>query len=75
MLAAEFAYLGLKENNVPNDIARQVLNLNTRSQSVYTAFDDDWQHFIKLRADNVSGKVHPNMKIIADKIKELFNNK
>ena len=75
LLAAEFAYLGLKENKVPNDIARQVLNLNTRSQAVYTAFDDDWQHFIRLRADNVSGKVHPNMKIIADKIKELFNNK
>ena len=75
MLAAEFAYLGLKKNKVPNDIARQVLNLNTKSQAVYTAFDDDWEHFIKLRADDVSGKVHPNMKIIADKIKELFNNK
>ena len=75
LLTAEFAYLGLKKNKVPNDIARQVLNLNTRSQAVYTAFDDDWEHFIKLRADNVSGKVHPNMKIIANKIKELFNNK
>ena len=75
LLAAEFSYLGLKENKAPNDIARQVLNLNTKSQAIYTAFDDDWQHFIKLRADNVSGKVHPNMKIIADKIKELFNNK
>ena len=75
LLAAEFAYLGLKENKVPNDIARQVLNLNTRSQAVYTAFDGDWQHFIKLRTDNISGKVHPNMKIIADKIKELFNSK
>lgn len=75
LLAAEFAYLGLKKNKVPNDIARQVLNLNTKSQAVYTAFDDDWQHFIKLRANNVSGKVHPNMKIIADKIEELFNNK
>ena len=75
LLATEFAYLGLKENKVPNDMARQVLNLNTKSQAIYTAFDDDWQHFIKLRADNVSGKVHPNMKIIADKIKELFNNK
>ncbi len=73
--AAEFAYLGLKENKVPNDIARQVLNLNTKSQAIYTAFDDDWKHFIRLRADNVSGRVHPNMKIIADKIKELFNNK
>lgn len=75
LLASEFAYLGLKENKVPNDMARQVLNLNTRSQAIYTAFNDDWQHFIRLRADNVSGKVHPNMKIIADKIKELFNNK
>lgn len=75
LLAAEFAYLGLKENKVPNDMARQVLNLNTKSQAIYTAFDDDWQHFIKLRANNISGKVHPNMKIIADKIKELFNNK
>ena len=75
LLASEFAYLGLKENKVHNDMARQVLNLNTKSQAVYTAFDDDWQHFIKLRADNVSGKVHPNMKIIADKIKELFNSK
>lgn len=75
MLAAEFAYLGLKKNKVSNDIARQVLNLNTKSQAIYTAFDDDWKHFIKLRADNVSGKVHSNMKIIADKIKELFNNK
>jgi thymidylate synthase (FAD) len=75
LLAAEFAYLGLKKNKVPNDRARQVLNLNTRSQAIYTAFDDDWEHFIKLRADDISGKVHPNMKIIADKIKELFNNK
>lgn len=75
LLAAEFAYLGLKKNKVPNDMARQVLNLNTKSQAIYTAFNDDWIHFIRLRADNVSGKVHPNMKIIADKIKELFNNK
>ena len=75
LLASEFAYLGLKENKVHNDMARQVLNLNTKSQAVYTAFDDDWQHFIKLRTDNISGKVHPNMKIIADKIKELFNSK
>lgn len=72
LLAAEFAYLGLKKNKVPNDIARQVLNLNTRSQAVYTAFDDDWKHFIKLRADNVSGKVHPNMQFVANKIMDIF---
>ena len=75
LLASEFAYMGMRENNEVVDKCRQVLNLNTKTQAIYTAFDDDWQHFIKLRADNVSGKVHPNMKIIADKIKELFNNK
>ena len=72
LLAAEFAYLGLKKNKVPNDIARQVLNLNTRSQAVYTAFDDDWEHFIKLRADNVSGKAHPNIQLVAKKIKDIY---
>ena len=72
LLAAEFAYLGLKKNKVPNDMARQVLNLNTRSQAVYTAFDDDWEHFIKLRADNVSGKVHPNIQLVAKKIKDIY---
>ena len=52
-----------------------MLPLGLKTQAVYTAFSYDWEHFIRLRADNVSGKVHPNMKIIADKIKELFNNK
>ena len=31
------------------------------------------QQFIKLRADNVSGKVHPNMAVIANMIKDKFN--
>lgn len=72
LLAAEFAYLGLKENKVPNDMARQVLNLNTKSQAIYTAFNDDWIHFIRLRADNVSGKVHPNTQLVAKKIKDII---
>ncbi len=71
----EDTYKYLIINNWRPEQARQVLPLGLKTQAVYTAFDDDWQHFIKLRADNVSGKVHPNMKIIADKIKELFNNK
>lgn len=74
-LVAQYCYQALRHRGWKPEQARQVLSLGLKTQAVYTAFDDDWQHFIKLRADNVSGKVHPNMKIIADKIKELFNNK
>ena len=74
-LIAQYCYKALRNKGWRPEQARQVLPLGLKTQAVYTAFDDDWQHFIKLRADNVSGKVHPNMKIIADKIKELFNNK
>lgn len=74
-IVAQYCYKALRNKGWRPEQARQILPLGLKTQAVYTAFDDDWQHFIKLRADNVSGKVHPNMKIIADKIKELFNNK
>ena len=74
-IVAQYCYKALRNKGWRPEQARQVLPLGLKTQAVYTAFDNDWQHFIKLRADNVSGKVHPNMKIIADKIKELFNNK
>lgn len=71
----EQTYKQLRQQGWRPEQARQVLPLGLKTQAVYTAFSYDWEHFIRLRADNVSGKVHPNMKIIANKIKELFNNK
>ena len=53
--------------------ARQVLPLNTKVQTIHTAFNADWKDFIKLRADACSGSVHPNMKVIADNIKDLMS--
>lgn len=72
LLASEFAYMGMRENNEVADKCRQVLNLNTKTQAVYTAFSNDWEHFLKLRADNVSGKAHPNMQFVANKIKDII---
>lgn len=69
--AAEYAYLKMRKLNVPAERCRQVLNLNTKTQAVYTAFDSDWQHFLRLRSDGVSGRPHPNIKLIADKIKQI----
>lgn len=55
--------------------AREILPLNTKTQVVHTAFIDDWKHWIDLRSDEVSGKVHPMMKELADKLVKLINNK
>ena len=52
--------------------ARQILPLSTKVQTIHTAFESDWAEFISLRADACSGSVHPNMKVIANKIKCLM---
>lgn len=70
---AEENYFVLKGNNYSSQQARQVLPLSTKVQTVHTAFNDDWEEFIKLRADACSGSVHPNMKVVADKIKSLMS--
>lgn len=53
--------------------ARQILPLSTKVQTIHTAFESDWAEFISLRADACSGSVHPNMNMIADKIKCLMS--
>lgn len=53
--------------------ARQILPLSTKVQTIHTAFESDWDEFISLRADACSGSVHPNMKVIANKIKCLIS--
>lgn len=53
--------------------AREILPLNTKTQVVHTAFVDDWEHWIKLRANQVSGKVHPMMNELAKQlIKQVY---
>lgn len=67
----ESNYLRLLENGWTPQQARQILPLSTKVQTIHTAFDTDWEEFIRLRADACSGAVHPNMKVIAEKIRDL----
>lgn len=53
--------------------AREILPLNTKTQVVHTAFDDDWNHYIDLRSNGVSGTPHPMAKLLADKVDNLIN--
>lgn len=55
--------------------AREILPLNTKTQVVHTAFVDDWEHWIALRSNGVSGVPHPMAKELADKVKILLNCK
>lgn len=53
--------------------SREILPLNTKTQVVHTAFDDDWNHYIDLRFNGVSGAPHPMAKELADKVDILIN--
>lgn len=70
---AESNYLRLLENGWTPQQARQVLPLSIKVQTIHTAFDTNWEEFIKLRADACSGSVHSNMKVIANKIKDFMS--
>ena len=69
----ESDYLDLIKLGWTPQQARQILPLSTKVQTIHTAFESDWAEFISLRADACSGSVHPNMKVIANKIKCLMS--
>ena len=49
--------------------ARSVLPLDTKTQSVHTAFDMDWNEFISLRG---SRNAHPDARRLANEVKTLL---
>lgn len=70
----EAEYMYLRKAGWSAEKARQILPLCTTTEAVYCAYEDDWRHFLALRSsDAVSGKPHPNMIVVADKIKELLD--
>lgn len=72
LTTAEYCYNMLIKKGWTPQKAREVLPLATKTQLIHTAFVDDWKHFIALRADGVSGPPHPNAKLLAAPLKELF---
>ena len=62
-------FLLLKLDFKPQD-AREVLPLDTATKVVYTYTVDEWNHILDLRYREVTGKAHPNAKIIASYIAE-----
>jgi len=72
---AEKSYLRMISWGATPQQAREVLPLATKTQSIHTAFVDDWKEFFALRADGVSGPPHPDAEILAKPLKEEFINR
>lgn len=72
---AENAYFHfLKQGYTPQQ-ARDILPLATKSEIVMTGFESDWKHFLDLRLREITGKVHPDMKVLAEQINEKLIEK
>ena len=71
-LACEYSYMKLIENGWMAQQARTVLPLDTNSTLVHTAFVSGWQHFFDLRSRGTTGKPHPDAKVLADQLLQMF---
>ena len=67
---AERSYLQLIQNGWQPQQAREVLPLSTATEIIHTAFASDWKHFFDLRLYGKTGTPHPNMKQLAELMKE-----
>ena len=68
----EEAYMRLIKLGWSAEQARTVLPLDTNTTLVHTAFVSDWQHFFDLRSRGTTGRPHPDAKILADQLLQLF---
>jgi thymidylate synthase (FAD) len=64
-------FRAIEYQNMPQQ-ARQVLPLSVKTEVVYTAFESDWRHFFDLRLSGKTGEPHPQMKQLAELIKQEF---
>ena len=69
----EFCYLKLTQRfGWKAQRARRILPLDTHTEMVHTAYLSDWKHFLAQRSDETTGPAHPDIKIIADSLKQQF---
>lgn len=71
-LACEKSYMMLLDKGWTPQQARKVLPLGTKSEIVYTAFESAWRDWFDKRLFGKTGAPHPDMVVLATKIKEQF---
>ena len=66
---AEKKYFFLLRENCQPQQARDVLPNATKTELVMTGFSSDWKRLLRLRLFEETGKVHPDMKVLMEKLK------
>lgn len=61
--------------NIKAEEARSVLTNDCKTELIVTGFVSDWKHFFDLRSKGVTGKPHPDIKILADNLLFEFINR
>lgn len=72
LLDAEYFYLDYIKDGWQSQQARETLPLATATEVVYTAFEDDWEHFFDLRYRGTTGLPHPNAQQVASMAHDLI---
>lgn len=62
---AEHQYMRMIENGRKPQEARGVLPQDLKTEVYYTAFEEDWNHFIQLRS---AANAHPDVQVISKQI-------
>lgn len=68
----EWGYNRLLKSGLKPQDARGVLPLDTYTVVAYTYTLADWSHILDLRYHDITGKAHPNAKIIGEKIRNII---
>lgn len=69
---AEILYKRLIDSRISPQTARGILPNSLKTELVMTANLREWRHFLKQRYSGVTGKPHPDMRIIASLILLIF---
>ena len=68
----EWGYNRLLKSGLKPQDARGILPLDTYTVVAYTYTLSEWSHILDLRYHEMTGKVHPNAKIIGEKIRNII---
>lgn len=62
---SDYMYL-ITEEELKAEEARGVLPNDCKTELIMTGFASDWEHFFDLRSKGITGKPHPDIKVLAD---------
>ena len=68
----EKAYFDGLENGMKPEQIRQILPMAIKTEIVVTGFKSDWDYFLKLRHEGITGNPHPDIKKLANEMKILY---